>query len=93
MELLERLQIQQQILLESFQKRFTSDYALPDFPKVLEDWHNMTYPEFRAETDLIFAKRLLSTCNLRDWEEYFYIAKSKSDKIKADIQAIQIQNQ
>ena len=84
-KLLDKLEYQFTIVNESFQEKFRKDYGTATFPKVFENWYEMSYREFKDELDVIMSKTLIDTCTITDWEEYFLIMHRNFNKLVRDI--------
>ncbi len=89
-KLLKQLEYQLTYTQESFQLRLMEDYNFDIYPNILVDWHSMDYLEFKAELDVLLSKTLLSSCLVRDWEEYFTLMKRNYHKLKKDIEATRL---
>lgn len=83
--LLTKLQYQFEFVNNTFQERLIDDFRLVQFPDVLLQWHTMPYNHFKQELDVLLQKQLLSTCLVRDWEEYFHLMQNNYKKLEKDI--------
>ncbi len=84
-DLMLRLHKDFQILSKKVQDSIQREFSLSEFPRKLENWHDLTYADFLKEIDKQKVK--LTLCQKSDWEEYFVMQQEKIQSLKSQIQA------
>lgn len=69
--------------LEKFQRTLQREFNLEILPKKLQNWNELSFPEFLKEIAKL--KINLSLQQKDEWEEYFGTAREKAEKISQEI--------
>jgi len=71
------------MLIEKFQRTITRKFEIDNLSKKLQEWYNLSYPEFIKE--LAKQKIKLSLSEEAEWEDYFNQEKAKAQHLQAEI--------